>query len=89
MESRITATDLAKSLSDVLNRVRYRGEKFIVERNGASVAALIPVWAATGITLRELMIRLAQLPSADDGFAKDLTTIQSSQSKLSVPARDN
>ena len=34
METRITPTELARSLSDVLNRVRYRGERFRIERNG-------------------------------------------------------
>ena len=38
----ITATELARNLSDVLNRVRYRGESFIVERNGEVVAELRP-----------------------------------------------
>jgi hypothetical protein len=34
---RISATELARKLGDVLGRVRYRGESFIVERNGAPV----------------------------------------------------
>ena len=49
METKITATDLAKSLSDVLNRVRYRGERFLVERNGEPVAAVLPVAGVWGI----------------------------------------
>jgi hypothetical protein len=30
----VTASELARSLSDIMNRVVYRGEEFIVERNG-------------------------------------------------------
>ncbi len=33
-ELRLSATQLAHSLSDVLNRVQYNGERFTVERNG-------------------------------------------------------
>jgi len=36
----ISATELAKRLSDVLNRVRYRHETFVVERNGEPVASI-------------------------------------------------
>lgn len=53
MESRITATDLARQLGDVLGRVRYRGEAFIVERNGKPVARLGPVETAPGAAVRE------------------------------------
>ena len=42
METTITATELARNLSDILNRVRYRGERFRVERNGEVVAVLEP-----------------------------------------------
>ncbi len=38
MELRISVTDLARRLGDVLGRVRYRGDSFLVERNGALVA---------------------------------------------------
>jgi antitoxin (DNA-binding transcriptional repressor) of toxin-antitoxin stability system len=42
MTTRITATELARNLSDILNRVRYQGETFRVERNGEVVAELKP-----------------------------------------------
>jgi len=40
--TRITATELARNLSDVLNRVRYKGESFKVMRNGEVFAELGP-----------------------------------------------
>jgi prevent-host-death family protein len=55
MANRISATELARKLGDVLGRVRYRGESFIVERNGAPVARLGPVEEAPGATLREAL----------------------------------
>ena len=34
----VTATELAKNLSDILNRVKYKGERCEVRRNGETVA---------------------------------------------------
>ena len=85
METRITATELAKSLSDVLNRVRYRGEKFLIVRNGEPIATLVPAAPAAGVTMRELVALLRELPPPDDRFADDLEAIQSAQTKTSPP----
>ncbi len=86
METRITATELAKSLSDILNRVRYRGERFLIERGGEPVATLSPARPTQGITLRELAARLADIPLPGDGFADDLEAIQQSQPKAPAPS---
>lgn len=40
MATRITATELARNLSDILNRVRYKGESFEVVRGGETIAEL-------------------------------------------------
>ena len=74
----ITATELARSLSDVLNRVRYRGERFVVERNGEPVAFIDPATARKGRTGRELakLIGHLQIP---EGFADDLEAIHAAQ----------
>lgn len=89
METRITATELAKSLSDVLNRVRYRGEKFLIVRNGEPIATMGPAAPVPGITLRELLTLLKDLGSPDEDFADDLGAIHSSQPKVSDPAWPN
>lgn len=47
MESTISATELARKLGDVLGRIRYRGDSFLVERNGEPIARIVPL--ATGI----------------------------------------
>ncbi|MBI2940904.1 MAG: type II toxin-antitoxin system Phd/YefM family antitoxin [Chloroflexi bacterium] len=85
METKITATELAKNLSDVLNRIRYRGERFVVERNGEPVATLAPVQAPPGITVGELIARLGDLGLPGDGFADDLEAIQAGQPKVAFP----
>lgn len=85
METRITATELAKSLSDVLNRVKYKGEQFVVERNGEPIATIVPAAPPRSITLREFLLRYKHFPRPDDKFADDLEAIQASQPKASFP----
>lgn len=41
MQSRISATDAVRNFSDLLNRVRYRGEEFIIERGGEAVCQIV------------------------------------------------
>ena len=85
MERRITATELARNLSDVLSRVRYRRERFVVERNGELVASLGPVDAAPGITVAELFERLRSISRPDERFADDLEAIQAGQPRVELP----
>ena len=51
----MTATDLARKLGDVLARVRYRGDSFIVEKNGVPVARVIPIEPAKRATVAEAL----------------------------------
>ncbi len=79
-ETKLTATQLARSLSDVLNRVQYKGERFIVERNGRPVATLGPAQADQATrTVGDLIELINQLPTPDEDFADDLEAIQASQ----------
>jgi antitoxin (DNA-binding transcriptional repressor) of toxin-antitoxin stability system len=52
---RISATELARRLGDVLGRIRYRGESFLVERNGTVVARIVPVAECSPITVQEAL----------------------------------
>lgn len=85
MDTRITATELARSLSDVLNRVRYKGERFMVERNGEPVATIGPAGPKPGITLSEFLRLLKDLPQPDEDFARDVEAIRATQTKAMVP----
>ena len=85
METTITATQLAKGLSDVLNRVRYRGERFVVQRNGETIATIEPVTNKPGITVSELIARVGDLEMPGDGFADDLEAVQAAQGLVEVP----
>jgi antitoxin (DNA-binding transcriptional repressor) of toxin-antitoxin stability system len=82
MATTITATELARSLSDVLNRVRYRNESFVIQRNGETIATIVPPVPMRGVTLREIAEKLRGVEFPGDGFADDLEEIQANQGKM-------
>ncbi len=84
METKITATELARNLSDILNRVRYRGERFVVERNGEAVAIIEPS-ARKSLTVREFVEFWEHLPKPDEDYWKDLEEIHKSQPVMPPP----
>jgi len=71
-ETRITATELARNLSDILNRARYKGERFVVERNGEIVAVIEPPPPPRALTLKEFLEEWAKLPKPDDEYWNDV-----------------
>jgi len=77
--SKISATEAARNLSDLLSRVRYRGERFTIVRGGEEVASLVPAVGSRSVTLREVRLALASLPTPDDAFARDLDQIRAEQ----------
>lgn len=85
----ITAADLAQDLSDVLDRVRYHGEQFRIERDGEPVALLGPTGGAALFTVGDFIALLDRLPRPDDEFAADLEEIHASQDVAEAPAWPN
>ena len=71
MESHLSATEAARTFSDLLNRVRYRGEVFVVERGGEPVCRIVPVGPARR-TVADLARLFQAAPRPDAKFAKDL-----------------
>lgn len=69
MEHRISATELARTLGDVLARVRYRGDTFVVERNGAVVARVVPDAEGSPTTVREAFAAWRAAGPPDPEFA--------------------
>lgn len=81
MTESLTATELSRALSDVLNRVRYRGDTFDVVRNGEVVARLVPVQHPRS-TVEGLLSMLAGVPKCGPDFAEDLEAVQAAQPTL-------
>jgi len=75
----ISATDAVRNFSDLLNRIRYRGESFDIVRNGEVVARMEAVEPTT--TARALFAQLEAL-TPDAGFADDLERVQADQPPL-------
>lgn len=89
MPTKITATELSRNLSDVLNRVHYKGEAFAIERNGHTVAVLRPVEEAPKATLRTLAEIMRKYSPGDPSFADDLEEVQRSQGLAESPEWPN
>jgi antitoxin (DNA-binding transcriptional repressor) of toxin-antitoxin stability system len=81
MESHITATEAARSFSDLLNRVHYRGESFVIERGGAAVCRLVPAGPAP-CTVADLVHVLRSLPHVDEEFGRVVEGLTRKQPKM-------
>ena len=67
MKLRISATETARRFSELMNRVRYRGESFVVERGGKPICEILPAQPPK-FSGRELADLLRSLPKPDDGY---------------------
>jgi prevent-host-death family protein len=79
MEHTIRATELARNLGDVLSKVRYRRDSFVIKRNGKAVARVVPVEPdADEATLGEALATWCDGASDDRAFADDLDAVNAS-----------
>ena len=74
MFRRLTVTDMARNFSDYINRVAYRGERFLLTRGNRVVAEIRPVPESRPLReLPELLAALPRLGPEDAGaFGRDL-----------------
>lgn len=89
MDTTISVAERARSLTDVLARVRERGEHFTVERDGQPIASLGLASATSGLSWEECFVRLGHLTMPGDGFADDLEAIQRDQPIVEPPTWPN
>ena len=82
--TKITATEAARNFSDVLNRVEYKGESFVIERNGRVIGRIEP--DRRGFTGTDLADLLDALPTPDPEFGNDV--LEARQNQGSLPERD-
>ena len=79
MKNRPSVTDVARNFAEYINRVAYRGERFVLMKGRKPVAELRPV--PGGRTVGDLMDLLASLPplSEDEAasFAQDIEAVRS------------
>ena len=82
MESHISATEAARRFSDILNRVVYRREEFVIERGGEPVCRIIPA-GPPRCTLADLAKLLSAIPKPDPGFWDEVEALTKNQ--MGVP----
>ncbi len=75
---RVTATEAARKFSEILNRVAYKGESFVVERSGRPVCEIRPA-EEEGISTQELVEILKSGPHPDKGYFDILEEITRNQ----------
>jgi antitoxin (DNA-binding transcriptional repressor) of toxin-antitoxin stability system len=86
MKNTITATELVRGLGDVLARIRYRRESFIVERNGRAVARMVPVDGEPTSVREALEAWLLDADAdADASFADDLARVNAADRPAANP----
>lgn len=81
MKKRISATDAARGFSDLINRVRYRGEEFVIERSGEPICAMVPV-GPVGPTLSDLAQLIRTLPAPDEAYLAETEALTNNQPKV-------
>ena len=65
----ISATEAARTFSEVLNQVQYRDASFSIERGKKVVARLVPPALPAGLALGDLNRLFAELPHLDPAEA--------------------
>ncbi len=88
MRSKPTVTEVARNFADYVNRVAFRGERFVLTRGGRPVAELAPV--PMGRHLEELSALLASLPplGAEEAAALSADLTRARDSLRSAEVRD-
>lgn len=78
IKTKVTVTETARNFSDIINRVAYKGERFILIKGRKAVAEISPV--KPGRPIEELIDVLKELPKLSkeeaQAFADDLAEIR-------------
>jgi antitoxin (DNA-binding transcriptional repressor) of toxin-antitoxin stability system len=84
----ISVTMAARTFADCVNRVRYQGTSFLLQKNGVSVARIIPVDPVSGLDLEDVVAPAGEAPHGALNRAKDGAQ-PSLQSSSEVTAKEN
>jgi antitoxin (DNA-binding transcriptional repressor) of toxin-antitoxin stability system len=84
-KTRITATEASRKFSEILNRVKFKGESFIVERNGKPICEISPS-ESEGLSTQELVEVLRSGPWPDKGYFKIFEEITRNQPTVAPSA---
>jgi antitoxin (DNA-binding transcriptional repressor) of toxin-antitoxin stability system len=86
MQTAISSTEAVRNFSELLNNIKYRGDRYTVIRGGKPAASLVPVeptrTGATLADLRNIVQTLPHLDSTDTTFEADATAAANSQPSM-------
>ena len=80
----LSATDVSRRFSEVLDEVERAGESYLVVRHGRAVATIGPASGVTGKALKEVL--RANRP--DDSWAGELRELREGLEPVTDPWRD-
>jgi antitoxin (DNA-binding transcriptional repressor) of toxin-antitoxin stability system len=76
MQVAISSTEAVRNFSELLNNIKYRGDRYTVIRGGKPAASLVPVESASSGTtladLRTIMKTVPHLENSDTTFETDV-----------------
>ena len=79
MEKNLSATEVVRKFSEILNSVRYRGESYTIVRDGKPIASILPVETSSRKKLlgelKEMVKDIPHLGADADRFGRDLRDI--------------
>jgi antitoxin (DNA-binding transcriptional repressor) of toxin-antitoxin stability system len=86
MQTAISSTEAVRNFSELLNNIKYRGDRYTVIRGGKPAASLVPVEpirsGATLADLRKIVLAFPHLYRSDTSFEADVITAASSQPSM-------
>jgi prevent-host-death family protein len=79
MEKMISATEMVRKFSEILNSVRYRGDSYMIVRGGKPVASIgpiqTPIRERTLGELKEVLKNIPRLGDETESFENDIEKI--------------
>ncbi len=78
---KISAAEAVRNFSDLINRVYYRGESFVVERGGKDVCKISPA-TPLRFTGADFVKLLSSLPRPDESFFDVIEKLNKTQPPL-------
>ena len=86
MQTAISSTEAVRNFSELLNNIKYRGDRYTVIRGGKPAASLVPVEpvrsGATLADLRKIVQAFPHLDRSDNSFEADVVAAASSQPSM-------
>ena len=83
MQAAISSTEAVRNFSELLNNIKYRGDRYTVIRGGKPAASLVPVEplrsGASLADLRKIVLAFPHLDKSDTSFEADVTAAASLQ----------